>query len=758
MSILGNSVVRREDPAMLTTGATYVEDLDLPGVATVTFVRATMGHARLLEIDVAGARDAPGVLAVVTAAELGLPDHTPDRPLEARMTRPRLARDVVRFVGEPIVAIVAETAAQGVDAAEAVFVDYDPLPVVVDPEEAVHGEVLLYPELGTNTAMEMANRKGDLDLSSCEVVVEARIVNQRVAPAPLEGRAAAAHWVDDRLEMWVACQGAHPVRDALVTAYGLEPEQVRVVVPDVGGGFGAKADTYPEVAALGALSRIVGRPVRWVESRSESMVGLGHGRGQVQHVRMGGTRDGRITHYDLRVLQDAGAYPAIGAVLPYMTRTMLTGTYDIAESRFSATSVVTNTTPIVAYRGAGRPEATAAIERTVDLFAAEIGMDPVEVRRRNLVPDDAFPWKNGMGTEYDTGAYTTALDLALETVGYEELRAQQARRRAAGDTRALGIGVSSYVEITALGHEHEFGACELRADGTVVVTTGSTPYGQGHQTSWAMLVSDRLGVPMDRIEIRHGDTDLVPFGHTTGGSRSLQISGSAVWEAAGGLAELARERAADLLEAAVDDIVFDAGTADDGETSGAFHVAGVPARTVGWDDVAGLVDDENPLLATVDFSAEASTFPFGSHVSVVEVDLETGAVELLRHVAVDDAGTILNPLLVAGQVHGGLAQGIAQALHEQVLYDEDANPLTSNLADYGIPAASELPSFERVAMETPTFRNPLGAKGIGESGTIGSTPAVQNAVVDALAHLGVRHIDMPLTPERVWRAIPRGER
>ncbi|HEC08599.1 MAG TPA: xanthine dehydrogenase family protein molybdopterin-binding subunit, partial [Acidimicrobiales bacterium] len=584
----------------------------------------------------------------------------------------------------------------------------------------------------------------EADFSGCDVVVEQRLVNQVLAPVPIEGRCAVATWEDGRLIQWASGQGVHPVRDALAEAYGLDPSQVRVIGQDVGGSFGAKSGAYPEEVLLGHLARTVGRPVRWTESRTENMTGLGHGRGQVQYLRVGGTREGKITAYQLKVIQQAGAYPEMGAVLPFMTQTMLTGVYDWENAGISSVSVVTNTTPLVAYRGAGRPEAAAAVERGVDLFATEIGMDPAEVRRLNMIPEFHTPHTTAVGTTYDVGAYEAALDLALDAAGYTELRAEQERRRRQGARRVLGIGISTYVEITAFSGGGEFASVELRSDGSVLTRTGSSPFGQGHYTSWAMIVSERTGLPLDRIEVFHGDTDEVAEGGTTGGSRSLQIAGSSVHDAATKLVEMARERAADILEADPSDVVVDT-------TAGVFHVAGTPALQISWAEVAAA--DDEALVAVSDFAAEGATFPFGAHVAVVEVDLDTGGTEMVRMVAVDDAGTMLNPLLVEGQVHGGLAQGVAQALLEEFRYDEDGNPLTVNLADYPIPSAAELPSFERIPMETPTFMNPLGAKGIGESGTIGATPAVQNAVVDAVSHLGVRHIDMPCTPERVWAAI-----
>ncbi|MDQ3757698.1 MAG: xanthine dehydrogenase family protein molybdopterin-binding subunit, partial [Actinomycetota bacterium] len=657
------------------------------------------------------------------------------------------AGDVVRHVGQPVAIVLTEDRYQGEDAAELVFVDYDPLPAVVDPVAALEeGAPLLFPEAGTNIATMFPGADAPDLFDGCDVVVRRRIVNQRVAPCPLEVRATAAAWGDDgRLTVWCSTQSAHGALNEISHRLGIEADKIHVIAPDVGGGFGAKIGNYPEDLILGWVARRVGRPVKWVESRSESMVGLGHGRGQVQDVEIGGTRDGRVLAYRLSVIQDSGAYPRMGAALPVMTRTMVNGVYDIPRVEFSSRSVVTNTTPTVAYRGAGRPEATAAIERAIELFAAELGMDPVEVRRRNLIGKDAFPYTNSVGTVYDIGDYERALDLVLDAAGYDDLRAEQHRRREGNDPVQIGIGLSVYVEITAGGGPaNEFGAVEVRADGKVRVRTGVSPHGQGHVTSMSMIVADRLGVDLEDVEVVHGDTDEVLRGVGTMGSRSIQTGGVAVHRAAGEVLEQAKQVAADLLEAAVEDIVYDA-------TELRFHVVGTPAIARTLSEVAAAAPEG--LVAQVDYQGSGATFPFGAHVAVVEVDMETGKVRLRRIVAVDDAGRILNPMLAEGQVHGGLAQGIAQALFEEVRYDDDGNPITSNLADYAFVTAAELPSFETIHMETPTPVNELGAKGIGESGTIGSTPAVQNAVVDALAHLGVRHVDMPATPERVWRAI-----
>ena len=555
--------------------------------------------------------------------------------------------------------------------------------------------------------------------------------------------------MDGRLHQWISTQHAHGVKERFVEANGVTGDDVRVITPDVGGGFGAKISCYAEEMLLGPIARHVGRPVRWQETRSESMVGLGHGRAQVQYVTIGGRRDGTVTHYRLNVIQDCGAFCDMAAVLaPFMTRPMASGVYDIADIECRTTSVVTNTTPTTAYRGAGRPEATAAIERAMDLFAAEVGMDPVDVRRKNLIAPFDDPHTTAIDQTYDSGDYVGALDRALEAAGYADLRAEQAQRRQSGDAVQLGIGVSTYVEVTGnVAPMGEAAHVEVLADGRAIVHTGTSPHGQGHDTSWSMIASARTGIPIERIELVWGDTDRVSAGGGTMGSRSLQVGGAAVDKAAGELVDVARSMAAVQLEAAEADVVLDI-------ERGVFHVSGTPALTRSWGELAvAAAESGSPLAVHTHFHAGLPTFPFGAHVAVVEVDTETGRVRLVRHIAVDDAGPIINPVALEGQIHGGVAQGAAQALLEEVRYDTDGNPITSNLADYAMISAPDLPSFELVHMETPTPVNPLGVKGIGESGTIGATPAVQSAVVDAVSHLGIRHIDMPATPERVWQAI-----
>ncbi|MGI9029463.1 MAG: xanthine dehydrogenase family protein molybdopterin-binding subunit [Ilumatobacteraceae bacterium] len=754
-SILGNRVVRKEDPKFLTTGGVYVDDLDLPelaGAAHVVYVRSPVAHGTITAIDRDEAAAMPGVIGIFSGADLGL-EPLPS-PFNPGVARPLLAMDRVRYVGEPVAAVVAETRAEATDAAQAVLVEIDPLDACVDPVTAMDHPVQLFDAAPGNVvfdtmALGAPDLTGDEFFADCEATASGQFVNQRVAPCPLEVRGFAAVWIDDRLHQWISTQHAQGVKEQFVANNGVEADDVRVITPDVGGGFGAKITTYPEEILLGPIAKRLGRAVRWHETRSESMVGLGHGRAQVQTVTIGGRRDGTVTHYRLHVIQDSGAFCDMGAILaPFMTRPMSSGVYAIPNIECRTTSVVTNTTPTTAYRGAGRPEATAAIERAMDLYALEIGMDPAEVRRQNLIAPFQEPHTTAVDQTYDVGDYVGALDLALETAGYAELRAEQGRRRETGDPVQMGIGVSTYVEITGgVPPMGEAAKIEVLDDGRAVIYTGTSPHGQGHDTSWSMIANAKTGIPIDRIELVWGDTDLVPAGGGTMGSRSLQQGGAAVDKAAGELVDMAREVAARELEADIADIQLDL-------DEGVFHVAGTPAVSKSWGDLSvAAAEGGQPLVIDTRFEAGGPTFPFGAHVAVVEVDTETGRVRHTRHVAVDDAGRVINPLILEGQVHGGVAQGAAQALLEEVRYDDHGNPVTSNLADYAMISAAELPSFEIVHMETPTPLNPLGAKGIGESGTIGSTPAVQSAVVDAVAHLGVRHIDMPATPERVWQAI-----
>jgi carbon-monoxide dehydrogenase large subunit len=628
-----------------------------------------------------------------------------------------------------------------------VYIDIEPLTAVVELDDALLDATLVHPALGTNTYATF-DSDHQATFTDCEVVLDLRVVNQRINGSPIEPRSGLAYWEPqaegDRLVHYSACQGAHPTRDILAKLYDMPADRVRVVVPDVGGGFGVKSRTIGEELTLGWLSKKVGTPVRYTETRTEAMQAMPQGRGQRIDVKIGGSRDGRVTAYHLDVVQDAGAYPLMGAYLPMMTQRMAPGVYDIQNCSFHGVSVATNKISVTAYRGAGRPEAALAIERAIDFFAAEIGMDPAEVRARNFIPKFMEPFTTGIGTTYDVGDYAEAMRRALDAADYPALRAAQDVRRESGSTVQTGIGIAVYVEITSAAAPTEYGAVHLLADGRMRVLTGATPYGQGHVTTWKMIIADRLGVPMESVDVVHGDTDEVPSGGLTVGSRSVQVAGSSLVIAAAKLVDAARERAADLLEAAVEDVVLDS-------DAGTFHVAGSALPAIGWADVAAV--DGEPLVGLSDFKAAQPTFPFGAHIAVVDVDTETGKVTVQRIIAVDDAGTLLNPLIVDGQIHGGIGQGVAQALLEWMQYDEDGNPVTSNFADYPVISAAELPTYELVHMETPTWVNPLGAKGAGESGTIGSIPAVLNAVIDALSPLGVRHLDGPATPQRVWDAI-----
>ncbi|MEC7916493.1 MAG: xanthine dehydrogenase family protein molybdopterin-binding subunit [Actinomycetota bacterium] len=748
-SILGNAVTRKEDPGLLTGSNDYISDLDIDA-AQVIFVRSTMAHASLLEVDTSEATSMPGVLAVYTADNLEIAAVNQSEFMDPSMNRPPLAVGRVRFVGDIVATVVAETHSQAVDAAEQVVVDYDPLPANVDIEAAAaEGAQILWEGADSNVCFAIGNEYDGPDVTDgADAVVRERIVTQRLAGVPMEANGCLAIPEGDSMTFYASTQTAHGLRDALAPNIGMEPENLHVIAPWVGGGFGPKAGLYIEHVLCAKAAQELTRPVRWIEQRGENMVSMAQGRAMVMNAELGVNKDGSIVGLKARVVADAGAYPAIGAILPMLTMQLSQAVYDIPAIDFFAQSVVTNTTFIGAYRGAGRPEATQMVERILDKAANAIGMDPAELRRKNYLQPGAFPLTTLVGANYDSGEYERALDAVLEASGYSDLRAEQARRREADDPMLLGIGVSSYVEVTApIGLHVEYGSCEINDDGSATIKVGTSSHGQGHDTAFSMIVNDVLGIPMDQVNHVDADTEKVARGAGTLGSRSLQAGGSAVYEASQVVLEKGKQLAASLLEASADDIVV-------GE--GALQVAGVPAKSISWADLATAAveqDIEGGLAHELDFDGSDATYPFGSHVAVVEVDRETGHVELLRHVAVDDCGTILNPMLVNGQQHGGIAQGIAQALWEHFQYDEDGNPISASLMDYLMPSAAELPSFEVSNTETASPRNPLGAKGIGESGTIGSTPAVHNAVCDAVAHLGIEHVDMPCTPQTVWQAL-----
>jgi aerobic carbon-monoxide dehydrogenase large subunit len=752
-SILGAAVKRAEDPRFITGQGRYMEDIHLDGEVWMVPVRSQVPHGVILSVDSSEATTMPGVIGVFGPDEL--PGTMPiDFASQSDATRMKLiTSDRVRYVGDIVAVVVADTEAHAVDAAETVWLDVDPLPVVADVHAAVADDApVLFPEHGTNVAIAFDIDTPDA-LDGADVVVSAVIVNQRLAAVPLETNNALAVPDGDGVDIRIGAQQVHAARNSISTALDIDRSQVRVRVPDMGGGFGAKIYTYREHAICAALAMKLGRPVRWNESRTQNMVAMNHGRAQHHRVQVGATRDGRVVGMKLEVLQDCGGYPLFGAMMASFTMRMASGPYAIPKIDYHARSVVTNTTPVHAYRGAGRPEATITLERVMDLLAAELAMDPTEVRRRNLQTPDAFPWVTATGERYDTGNYEAALEKALETAGYTALRKDQAERRARGDRVQLGIGVSSYVEVTAPGGRKDWGAVEVDDDGSATIYSGAVSHGHSHETTFPVLASRILGIPAERISMVQADTSLIARGGGTMGSRSLQMAGSAIHRSSEGLLDKARRLVAHLNEAAAADVVL--------FEDGRIGVAGVPDSGYSWAqlaalaaDPANLPDDMEPGLRVEDtYDQEHSSVPFGTHVSVVEVDTETGDVRLIRHVAVDDAGAVVNPMVLDGQIHGGIAQGVGQALYEEVRYDSDANPLTTNLTGYLLPTAATLPSFELTHTYTPSTSNPLGVKGVGEAGTVGSTPAVYGAVLDAIAHLGVGHLDMPLTPAKVWQAI-----
>jgi aerobic carbon-monoxide dehydrogenase large subunit len=734
---LGGRVKRREDRRLVTGAGIYTDDIAPERCLHAVFVRSPHAHARIAAVDMSAAKAMPGVVGVFQASDLAF---------ESETARPRLCSDEVKFAGDAVVVAVAEERGQAVDAATAVVIDYEVLPALVDSMVALQpGAILVHPDKGDNLAFDFdLGEEGALE--GADVVVKGRFVNQRLAAVPIEANAVVAEPDGDGgIRVWASTQVPFGVRTQVADALGLPEAKVRVVAGDVGGAFGAKLLPYPEQSVIAMLAFKLDRPVRWFEYRSENMVAMTHGRGHVQDVALGATADGKLVGLEADVIGEAGAYAGLAPVLMMYTALLSAGVYDIPRIRYRARSVFTNTSVMSAYRGAGRPEAIALIERAMDMLAAELRMDPAELRRLNLIRGE-FPYTTTAGSTYDSGDYARALDLALEAAHYDELRREQSARRERGDRLQLGVGLSLYVEMTAVGQTSELAMARVQADGSVLVAVGTTSSGQGHETAYAQLAARLLDVPMTAVKVQPADTDALASGYGTQGSRSLQLGGSALRSACLVLIDQARAEAARRLEANPDDVVrFDGGR---------FGVAGVPGTALSWAELASRAT----LSAESDFEQDGQTFPFGCHVAVVEVDVETGEARLVRHIAVDDCGTVLNPMLVEGQIHGGVAQGVAQALYEEFVYDAEGNPLTTSLIDYAIPTIGEIPLIETVSMETPTPLNPLGAKGVGESGTIGSTPAVQNAVIDAVSHLGVRHIDMPAHPMRVWEAIRAAQR
>jgi aerobic carbon-monoxide dehydrogenase large subunit len=749
----GASVRRVEDPHLIRGAGRYVDDLQPAGCLHAVFLRTHLAHATIARIDFGAATKAPGVVAVWSAADLA--DLEPIE-IEAGVDgmalpeRRVLASGRVRHAGEAVAMLVAESPAQARDALELIEMDLEPLAVVTDMERALDEDAsLLYPELGTNVAFQKESRHGPVKRSfdTADVVVRERLVNQRVIPSALEPRGALA-WIDDgRLTLQVSSQSTYGVRETVAACLGIEEADLRVIVEDVGGGFGSKGGSYGEEVAVAAAARRLQRPVKWIEERWENCAVTWHGRGQLQEVELAAQRDGTVLAVRSRILADMGGHLELySSFIPTVTPDLQTGCYRIAASESSVLGVYTNTAPTGPYRGAGRPEAAFLIERMMDRLAVELDVDPVELRLRNFVAPSEFPYTNAADLTYDSGNYAGTLQRLVEVAGYRQLREAQAKARKDGQLQ--GIGVASYVEVAA-GAPADRATARLEADGTITVVTGSTPHGQGHQTTWSQIAADQFGVPVDRIRVVYGDSDLPAYGVGTFGSRSAAVSGAAVHETVAALATRLRTLAGAAFEAAVPDIVLE---------DGRVQVRGVPTRAMALADLAGWAVQagrSQDLSVAAEFDPPDNVFPFGAHLAHVEVDRETGAVKVLRYVAVDDCGTVINPMIVDGQVHGGITQGLAQALYEGAVYDEDGQLLTGNLTTYLLPTAADLPMFETERTVTPSPHNPLGVKGVGEGGTIGSTPAVANAVMDALRPLGIHNLDMPLTPWRIWAAIAK---
>jgi carbon-monoxide dehydrogenase large subunit len=770
-TMLGAPIKRREDPRLITGQATYVDDIKLHGMLHMAVLRSPYGHARINSINTEAARNHPGVLAVYTAEDLkgAVGNIAIAVPLgkiaEGMGNRGALAEGKVRFYGDPVAVVIADDRYTARDAKDLIEIDYEPLPAAIDIEKAMQPDAaLLYEEFGTNVAFSMNPPTDEIDkvfeqtLADGGVVVKQRMVNQRVAPVPMETRGVVAEYrkSDKTLTVWSSSQIPHLLRNILGALVGLPQHQVRVIVPEVGGGFGCKLNIYPEEMVAAFATMKLGHPVKWIEDRSENLAVTIHGRDQVDYVEVAATKEGKVTGLKVHGISDMGAYCQIftDVIMIAFGFPVSCGAYDIPTIHLSADIVFTNKAPTDAYRGAGRPEATYIAERAIDLVAHELGKDPAEVRRLNFIQPDQFPYKSAAGAVYDTGNYEGALDKALEIADYHSLRAEQAQKRAEG--KIMGIGLSSYIEICGFGPKgsapvglYESARVRVEQGGTVMVYTGSSPHGQGEETTFAQIVAEEFSIPIESVMIMHGDTDSTPEGRGTYGSRTTAVGGSAVYNATQRLKEKMKQIASHMLEASASDVMLE---------EGKFSVAGSPQKSVAFAEVAATANLSNTLApgiepgleTTVFFEPEACVFPFGTHVCVVEIDEGTGNVEIKRFIAVDDCGRQLNPMLVEGQVHGGIAQGVGQALIEGVQYAEDGQLLTATLTDYAMPIAPELPDFETDSTVTLTTVNPLGVKGVGEAGTIGSTPAVANAVADAL---GVAHVDMPFTPEKMWKII-----
>jgi len=755
----GTPIKRREDPKLITGHGIFVDDITLPGMLHMAVVRSPYAHAHIRAIDAAQARRMPGVVAVITDHDSDPARETiPLFPPNAGPKQPPrflLARDTVRMVGEPVAVVLAETRAQAVDAAEAVEADYDPLPAVVDPEAALAPDA---PQLwegfpGNTLVRDLPHGSGDIDaaFARADVVVRQRMTCPRLAPAAVETRGVVVSYQpwENTLTVWSTTQAPHRMRGVLARLTDLAEGRIRVIVPEMGGGFGAKGNTYNEETLACLLSRRFGRPIKWIELRGESFSTTQHGRGQIGYAELAAKRDGTLLGLKLRVIADLGyTCNMITAGWPHQTVRLANNVYRLAAAQVTLTEVFTNKPPTGPYRGAGRPEAVYFMERAVDLLAHELAMDPAELRRKNFIPADAFPYTTVTGLTYDSGDYRKALDTLLAQCDYEALLRERDAARAEG--RLVGIGLSSYVESTG-GQVGGWEYASVRVDrsGAVAIATGISAHGQGHETTLSQIAAEVLGLPMDSVTIYEGDTALVPEGTGTMGSRSMVMGGSAVYLALRQIEEKMRRIAADTLDANPEDLRFVNGRIEpvDAPDRG-LRFAQVAARAYG-----GSAGGEPGLAAETFYQGEGTTFPFGAYLAMVEIDRDTGATSIQRFDGVGDCGPVINPLIVAGQVHGGIAQGVGQALLEEVVYDETGQLISGTFMDYAMPQAETLPRLTIGHTVTPSPINPLGLKGVGEAGTIGSVPAIANAVMDALAPLGVRHIDLPLTPQKVWQAI-----
>jgi carbon-monoxide dehydrogenase large subunit len=778
--VIGTRVLRKEDPALLTGESRFTDDLVIPGALHLAVLRSPYAHARIIGVDVSGALALPGVVAAYSGGDLlplwGAPMPCA-WPVTADMKNPPhypVTADMAHYVGDGVAVVLARSEEEARDALDAINVDYEPLPAVIDLEEALAGATLVHDDLGTNVsytwALDIGGEAVDAAFAAATHTVKERYVQQRLIPMAMEPRACVAvpQPYGGGMTLYSATQIPHILKIMVALTLGVPEHQLRVVAPSVGGGFGSKLNVYAEELLCTALARKHNVPVRWVEERTENAQATIQGRGQIQDIELAADADGKLTAVRVSLIGDMGAYlQLVTPGIPLLGAFLYGGVYDVpAAYSFTCTSVFTTMTPTDAYRGAGRPEATYAIERAMDALAATMGIDPFELRKRNYVRADQFPYTAMTGLVYDSGDHLAAAERAIELADYAGVRAEQARRRAAGDTKHLGIGISSYFEMCGLAPSRVLASLNYAAGGweaatvrvlptsKVQVVTGSTPHGQGHETSWSMIVADKLGVAVEDVDVLHSDTAISPIGLDTYGSRSLAVGGIAVAMACDRILDKARRIAAHQLEAADSDLEF---------AGGAFAVAGTAERSMPLAAIAfeaftahNLPDDIEPNLeASVTYDPPNFSWPFGTHICVVEVDEETGGVEVLKYVAVDDCGNQVNPLIVEGQVHGGVVQGLAQALFEEAVYDTDGNLKNPTLADYMVPAASDVPAITTDHTVTPSPTNPLGVKGIGEAGTIGAAPAVINAIVDALSDLGVRDIAMPASPQRVWDAINR---